>query len=99
MLGKNYRRKTKAKFPQERYFTRHIADLISPVGYEDEYISHEKAQASADFTSNVNSEFVDTTAETGLWSQMLKETIKKYLFLFGFGRINKIRKASDALYR
>ena len=68
------------------------------MGYEDEYISHEKAQVSGDFTTNVNSEFVDTS-ESGLWSSNLKECLKKYLFLFGFGRINKLRKVSDALSR
>ena len=88
--------------PLNQSFSQHLKCLMSPVGYEDDFVTSEKAVASGDFmaaTGSGSSEFVDTSSETGLWSSNLKETLKKYLFLFGFGRLGKLRKVSDVLSR
>ena len=85
-------------------FTRHMNALISPVGYEDDYANCDKTQVGQDFISTNGpggTEFVDTTMgeANGFWSSNLKESLKKYLFLYGFDRLEKIRKVSDALGR
>ena len=76
--------------------------MISPVGFEDDFKNFDKSMASGDFSAAGapgSTDFVDINSETGLWSTNLKETLKKYIFLFGFGRLDKIRKVSDVLSR
>ena len=44
------RRKTTV-YPQFGNFSRHLVAMISPNGYEDDFVSNEKAHTSGDFTS------------------------------------------------
>ena len=97
------KRRDRRFYPQYGYFSKHLDAVMSPNGYEDDYINIGHAAAPNDFMNHSDrptTDFIiDTSTESGNWTPILKETLKKYLFLFGFDRLEKIRRVSDALSR
>jgi len=83
---------SKSLLPLKGVFSRHIAAQMSVTGYESQYLP------AVNETGLIDSSLYDKPDDVdGKWSSNLKESLKKYLLLFGFQRIDKIRKVSENL--